>query len=260
MTTDVFFAFKKIKSFKHLHAAVCHNKRMDQFERGSRNHIDPKRSHLNLALAGESDPQGVRSLAHHAIQSAGIKLRKNGVLALEFVFSLHRQSGLGELAYFQDCVTWMGRVFGVANILAADVHLDEAAPHMHLLVLPLINGRMKGSEAVGLKEWRILRSEFMKEVAGPYGLREPAKRLVGHAKERAEQDILHNLQAREDEAMKSVLWPLIRKSIASDPRPYLAALGVPELVKPVKAKGKSFTQIMTGKGKPTAEDRKSNHY
>lgn len=260
MTTDVFFNFGKIRAFKHLHAAASHNKRTDQFERGSRSQIDPERSHLNLALAGESDPRGVLNLAHHAIQSTGGKLRKNGVLALEFVFSLHPQSGLDELAYFRDCVTWMGRVLGVANILAADVHLDEAAPHMHILLLPLINGRMNGSDVVGLKKWPILRGQFMKEVAEPYGLHEPAKRLVGRLKKRAEQEILHDLQVRDDLAMKSALWQVIRKSIATDPRPYLAALGLSDCVTPVKSKDKSFTQIMTGKGKPTAEDRKSSNY
>lgn len=258
MKQDAFFAFKKIKWLEHLLVAARHNKRADQFERGSRNHIEPTKTCLNQVLAGPPTPEVVMCIARQAMDAAGVRPRKGGVAAIEFVFSLHGDSGLDELAYFGSCLTWLARRYGSSNILSADVHFDESSPHMHILLLPLIDGRMRGSDLVDLKQWAELRARFTSEVAEAHGLRAPLMRLTGRAKIRAEQQILQELQIRSDPALKSAVWHAIRDAIGSNPRKFLTALGLQQTVADKgrgKVRPKTFTQIMTGTGKRTEEDK-----
>lgn len=256
MKQDAIFSFGKIIGLPHLLAAARHNKRFDQLERGSRNHVDPTRSYLNTVLTGPNTPNEVLRLANEAINKAGKKLRKGGVSAIEFVWSLHKESGVDELAYFQFCVTWLGGIYGAANILSADVHFDESSPHMHILLLPMINGCMRGSDLVGLKAWALLRSRFMSEVAEVHGLRAPPQRLTNLAKINAEQKILQELQARDDPILRSAIWSINRQMIRQNPIPYMQAMGIDiELDGVAPAKPKTFAQIMTSTGKRTSEDQ-----
>lgn len=258
MKQDAFFAFKKIKGLEHLLVAARHNKRADQFERGSRNHIEPTKTCLNQVFAGPPTPEEVMCIARQAMDAAGVKPRKGGVTAVEFVFSLHGDSGLDELAYFGSCLTWLARRYGSSNILSADVHFDESSPHMHILLLPMIDGRMRGSDLVDLKCWPELHARFISEVAEAHGLRAPPMRLTGRAKLCAEQQILQALQIRSDPALESAAWHAIRNAIGSNPRMFLTVLGLQETLAETgsgKARPKTFTQIMTGTGKRTEEDK-----
>ena len=255
MNQDAFFAFGKIRGLSQLLAAARHNKRADQFERGSRNHIEPTKTCLNQVLAGPPTPEEVMSLARQAMEEVGAKPRKGGVTAIEFVFSLHADSGLDELSYFRSCLTWLAGRHGAVNVLSADVHFDESSPHMHILLLPLVNGRMNGSDLVSLKAWPQLRNQFMSELAHAFGLNAPPVRLSGRAKISAEEQILHELQVRSDPVLHSAAWQAIRQAIGHDPRPFLAVLGLQAGMNVAKGKAKTFTEIMTSTGKRTSEDK-----
>ncbi|WP_368923885.1 plasmid recombination protein, partial [Comamonas aquatica] len=56
-----------------------------------------------------------------------------------------------ECAYFQAALDWMATEFGSANLLSAVVHKDESAQHMHVLIVPLVQGSMQGSDLLGGK-------------------------------------------------------------------------------------------------------------
>jgi hypothetical protein len=260
MSAAAFFRLKKLKGGGILLAAARHNRRTIQAELGADGHIDPTRSHLNITLCGPPGPDDVPKLAKAAMQAAGVgKLRKDAVVGVEAVFSLPVGHPADPRQYFAACVEWAGLHFGGAgNILSADVHLDEAQPHVHVLVLPLVNGRMVGSDMVGNRRALIaLQARFFDEVAHRFGLSKPKARMTGATKADASARVIATMKASNDPALRSHAWPVIRAAIESDPAPFVAALGLVIDAKPKRLKSSTAIFTSTGKG-PKKEPKQSN--
>lgn len=257
MSAAGFMRLKKLTSPNHVLVASRHNKRTIQAERGAGLTIDATRSHLNYSLAGEATPELVAARATQLMSAAGIaKVRKKAVRAIEVIFSLPLNLTIDQNAFFTDCVAWSRAQFGGHdNILSADVHLDETAPHCHVLILPLIAGRMNGSDMVGNKtNLARLQTAFYESVASKYGLNRAPPRLSPLAREELCKTVLTALRARADGAMRSDARQVIRDAIERDPTPFAHALGVSfEATQRSKPK-KSFVEIMTSKGKGATRD------
>jgi hypothetical protein len=253
MSGAAFLRIKKLKGGGIVTVAARHNKREIQAEMGATGSIDPASSHLNYTLAGPAAAGDVGQLAKDLMTAAGItKLRKDAVMALEIVFSLPPGHAIDDRAYFTDCVAWAGRYFGGVT-LGVDIHLDEAAPHCHVLLLPLIGGRMAGSDMLGGKQMlAALQKDFFDQVAAAHGLSKAPARLAGASKQAAAKAVLQTLRDTGDKALQSKVWATLRDVIERDPAPFLLALGI-ELQAPEK-KLKTFTQIMTSKGKGSAKE------
>jgi hypothetical protein len=184
------------------------------------------------------------------MKAAGVtKPRKDAVMGIEIVFSLPPELSIDDKAYFSDCTAWTGAYFGgVQNILSADIHRDEAAPHCHVLLLPLIDGRLNGSGLVGNKQKLMaMQTQFHQGVAARYGLRKAPARLSSPAKLAASTAVFERMRQTGDKALQSAAWPSIRAGIENDPRPFLLTMGI-EVATP-KKKLKSMAEIFTGKGK-----------
>ncbi len=253
---------KKLTGTAIVRTAAAHNKRAIQAERGAGGSIDPARSRLNESLVGPPDPEQVAERARALMATAGVhKLRKDAVRAIEFVVSLAPSHGIDERAFFVASVAWLASRFGGAdNILAADIHRDEAAPHLHVLVLPLIGGRMVGSDALGGRaKLAAMHSEFHAQVAAPYGLQRAPARLQGSAKTAGASAVLQHLRGTEDAAMRSAVWGVTRECIERDPALFLAALGLaaPEGRKKLL---RSMTAIFISKGKGSAAAEQDQPY
>ncbi|MDI1259589.1 plasmid recombination protein [Aquabacterium sp.] len=262
MSAAAFFRLKKLKGGGILLAAARHNRRTIQAELGADSHINPARSHLNETLCGPPSPDGVAQQAKDAMQAAGVgKLRKDAVVGLEAVFSLPVGHVIDRRQYFAQCVEWAGVQFGgAANIMSADIHHDEAQPHVHVLLVPLVNSRMVGSDMVGNRQTLLaLQSKFFDEVARRFGLTKPPARLMGTAKTDAAARVIAAMKASNDPAIKSAAWAVIRAAIECDPAPFMAALGV---VMAPKAKHlRSSTAIFTSPGKgPKTEAKQLKPY
>lgn len=235
----------KLKGNGKLLAAAKHNRRTIQRELGADNHINASRMSLNYSLAGVESPEAIAAEAKAMMHAAGIeKQRKDGVTAIEILFSLPVSHSLDERAFFADCLAWVRSHFA-CHVLSFDVHMDESTPHAHALLLPLVNGRMLGSDMVGNRtRLRALQSIFYAQVGMKHGLQKPIARLSGTAKASLERTVLNLLKT--DPAMRSPVWPCIRDLIKLDPAPFAHLLGVG--VGQPRAK-RTAVQIMTGKGK-----------
>lgn len=253
MSGAAFLRVKKLKGGGIVTVAARHNKREIQAEKGATSSIDPERSHLNYTLAGPAAAGDVGQLAKDLMTAVGVvKLRKDAVMGLEIVFSLPPGHAIDDRAYFTDCATWIERYFG-GVILSVDVHKDEAAPHCHVLLLPLIDGRMAGSDMLGGKQMLMtMQKQFHLDVSGLYGLSKAPAKLTVASKQAASKAVLQRLRETGDKALQSNLWATLRDVIERDPMPFLMALGI-ELQAPAK-KLKTFTQIMTSKGKGKAKE------
>ena len=253
MSGAAFLRIKKLKGSGIVTVAARHNRRVIQAEVGASKTIDSIRSGLNETLEGPPTAAAVGQLAKDLMKAAGVtRLRKDAVMALEVVFSLPPGHLQDDRAYFVDCVAWAGKHFG-GVILSADVHRDEAAPHCHVLILPLIDNRMDGGRMAGGKQkFAAMHKEFHEIVATRYGLRKAPARLSGPAKKTAAQVVIKKLRQTSDPALLSAAWPTIRDAIENDPSSFLLALGI--ALKVVPKKLKTVAEIFTSRGKGKAKD------
>lgn len=251
MSAAAFLRVKKLTGAGIIKAAAMHNRRAIAAELGAASHIDASRCALNVSMEGPDTPQAVAELAQSLLDAAGVgKLRKDAVRAVEAVFSLPPDGGgVDPAAYFARCVEWARTAFG--PVLSADAHHDEAAPHLHVLCLPLVGGRMVGSDLVGgPSRLRAMLNDFHARVAQGFGLKRGAAKLSGSTREDAAAAVLAHLRAIGDPVLKSALWPVVRDTIERDPRRFAEALGFEVGSASTASKpAKSFTTIMTGKGK-----------
>lgn len=250
MSGAAFLRLKKLKGGGVISRAARHNRRVIQAEMGATGSIDPSRSHLNETIAGPPAADDVANIARDRMRAAGvIKPRSNAVLGLEIVFSLPTTYTLDDRAFFTDCLRWAANQFGGGeNILSADIHRDEAAPHCHILIMPMIDGRMVGSDMVGGRaKLRDTLQNFHEEVAQRYGLSKAPPRLLGATKTAAASAVLDSLRQAADGALRSLLWAQFRDGIERDPGPYLLALGI-DVDRPAK-RLRTVEQIFTSKGK-----------
>ena len=237
-----------------LRDAARHNKRAIQAELGGHSHIDPALSHLNQSIAGPDTPGAVVELAKVLMTAAGVnvdKLRKDYTQAVELLFSLPPDTAIDTDDYFKRCLAWAGQKFGEFNILSADIHRDEAAPHCHVLVLPLVGGRMCGSGLISRAALKELRKSFGQDVAHGFGLKEPPARMSRAAQGQAVALVLARLESNQDAILRSSLWLTIKRDIERDPVRFMAALGLElpsgESVKSKRAR--TMAEIFTSPGK-----------
>jgi hypothetical protein len=227
---------------------------------------------LNYCLyhVGDEDtPQAINRAVNVILAQHDIKPRKNACIAIECVFSLpatrHPQS---TRPFFEACLEWV-RTALTGIMLSFDVHLDEGAPHAHALILPLLDGKLQGHIIRGGSgNIKKLQKAFMQDVGMKHGLKS-VKRLTAAAKAQLFTDIIKALRATRDPIMQSVLWRVVRDDIKSNPQPHAELLGItlaPTLKRGAKSepkpcgevlgakpkrkgKPKTFTGIMTSKGK-----------
>jgi hypothetical protein len=255
MSGAAFLRLKKLTGSGIMGKAARHNRRVIQAELGASGPIDATSSHLNITLMGPSTADEVAQLAKAKIMAAGItKTRKNAVMGVELVFSLPTGHPHDVTAYFTACAQWAGAEFGgLNNIVSVDIHRDEAQDHAHVLLVPLFEGRLRGSDAVGNKrKLSELQTKFFKDVAAGFGFSKPRARLSGNNKAQVTRQVLDRL--RQDPAGKSAAWAVIRDSVERDPMPYALALGI-TINDSANKPAKTLTEIFTSKGKGARKEK-----
>lgn len=232
-----------------LAGAAKHNKRKIAAELEARGRIDSGRTSLNYSLAGAGDVDSVLALAVQRLGSVGLthnKMRRDYCQAVEVMFSLPAGTPIDTRRYFDDCLTFCAARFGVDNIMAADVHLDEANPHLHILIAPIEGGRWAGGAVITKDRVKAMREAFSK-IAGRYGLK-MSERLTGSRKGEAVAMVLQAIETGHSALFQSPLWQPVRKAIERNPEPFMASLSLTLTDRPAK-KLKTMTQIFTSPGK-----------
>lgn len=222
-----------------LHAAR-HNLREIQREFGAGTNIDSSRSHLNEVLCGPSEASAVNDAATALLQAAGItKARKNGVRAVEILVGLPVNFIGRSHAFFADALEWVRSFLG-GVIFSAVVHRDESAEHMHVLVLPIIEGKMRGRDYIGdLRKLQTIQGSFHASVGQRHGLERPPpkKRLTVAQRRDTARDVVDALAA-DHALLRSVrVRSLLCDAIAGDPVDLAKAIGV--AISPVLPEPKS---------------------
>jgi Plasmid recombination enzyme len=228
MSNVFFLRIEKLTPKGIIRTAARHNLREMYRYKTPPISIDPSKSHLNVILKGASTAQGVNAHAKQLMVNAGItKVRSNAVRCIEVLFSLPFDTQLNVVEYFSECVAWAGKYFsGAENILTAIIHLDQANPHCHLLLLPIKNNRLCGSEMFGKRGNLIaMQQDFKKEVASKNQLQIAANRATAAEKRELATRVRGVLKKRNDVVLSSPIWELVKIDIERNPALYVDALG-----------------------------------
>lgn len=245
----------KIKGKATFIAAARHNLREIQAELGADSHITPTKSHLNVVSRGGQTSVEVLAHAEQLMHAAGIRnLRKDVVFAVEYLFSLPPETRVDVQAYFDASIEWLTSHI-CCPIVSAVIHLDEKAPHMHVLVLPLVNGRMQGSAVVGYKEnLADLKRSHYERVAQAFDLAPPV-RWTNKQKLYIAEQAYRFMRDQPDLLLKPDVRYALTQAMIKDPSAVQAALSItpPEPQKKLR----TMAQIFTSKGK--GAPRQDNH-
>lgn len=127
----------KIKSYSELSAVNAHNNRLHYTD-----NADPTKKHLNKRLIGSSDI--VHDLKKLYNEKNIVKLRKNGVLAVEMILAFspdwikdgknYRADASEKVkSWVKASLNWAKNKFG-DNVVSCIYHGDETSPHLHLVL------------------------------------------------------------------------------------------------------------------------------
>ena len=152
----------KLRTLAQVSAVARHNARQ-----GKVAHADPRLRDRNrelVPLPAGGLVQGVRDLLP-------AKVRSNAVRAIEALFATSAPVP-DPHAWALASLDWARARWGSGNIVAATLHCDEpdAGPHLHLVFVPLVAGRLQGKKTVGNRgDLRAMQESYWQAVAG-FGL------------------------------------------------------------------------------------------
>ena len=121
---------------------------------------DVSKVHLNRELVsrevtdpstGKAKTLTIQQAVNRRIEEAGIKkVRSNQNTCIEVVFSgspetMCAMSPEQVNAWANDTLAWAQSRWGYENVVSATLHCDEKTPHMHVIVVPIVQGQSRRS-------------------------------------------------------------------------------------------------------------------
>ena len=216
---------------KTLDLAQKHNLRKIANEIGDYGTIDSNRTHHNVELVGLPG-ESYEDAALNELRNAGLQLdhysyrKRNRGYAVELVFSVTSGHHCDFNAMYSDSLNWLRSYYPECPIIHAIIHHDEDTPHMHVIVIPLINGKLQADEIRGYKGVSRKRNISLFEYLDKrYELTFPIY-LKGAEKKAGSTLAISQYQRLSRKEVKSILEQPIIQSIQSRPEPYLYALGI----------------------------------
>lgn len=156
----------KLKSRRALVGAAQHNTREHMPQ-----NADPARKSLNYS------PQTSQEILERYSALLPAKVRKDAVHAVELVFTASPEwfggsSDKTQTAFYKGVGAWASKLFGEENILSAVVHMDEKTPHVHVIAMPLVKGKLNAKKLIGGSKFRMreLQDDFFKSVGKALGM------------------------------------------------------------------------------------------
>jgi len=137
-----FESIKKIKTTTKLMEAYNHNFRVGD----KAANVATDKSHLNeeLIILQERD---YRAAFNEIIANNNITPRKNAVLAVEVLLEAKNIDEDFDLdAWKKQSAEWVQAYFGKDNVISAVYHGDESEPHIHAIVVPVVDGKLRSCE------------------------------------------------------------------------------------------------------------------
>jgi hypothetical protein len=78
------------------------------------------------------------------------KIRKNGIHAINYMITTSPESSeTDNQIALKEGIDWVTEMYGSENVLLSSIHNDETTPHVHILVMPLKDGKLNARHYVG---------------------------------------------------------------------------------------------------------------
>ena len=134
---------------------------------------DPDRLGENSHLGANSVDEAMKAFQNRLPE----KIRKNGVLAIEYLITgspdgMNSKSRHDQDAYFTDALAWLKDRYGAENLIYAGIHRDETTPHLYAYVVPLDpQGKLNCRHFLGgAKALSQMQTDFAEQVGQRHGL------------------------------------------------------------------------------------------
>lgn len=145
----------KVKS-SGVYPMVGHYAREAEARGYVRDNIDNSRTHLNYEICSRSRgplESQVRDRVREAIEThertAGKALRRDANVLMDWVVTLPKDCPEDKSRdFFLAAVRFVRGRYGADNVPGGFVHMDEATPHVHIPVVPMLDGRLQASKVV----------------------------------------------------------------------------------------------------------------
>lgn len=168
---------RKLKSMPALLSVLRHNLRQ----------ASTLHTHADFGVQVLSGPSDVLLAAQDLEDRLPKKRRRNAVLAVEVLLTASpayfRPDSAAEGGTWsqQRLDAWLSRAIGFLQreygdtIVSIVLHLDEQTPHVHALIIPILNGKLNAKNLiggpVGLRAWQDRIAECMKDLGQIRGVR-----------------------------------------------------------------------------------------
>ena len=188
--------YRKIQTAVGLRNVVAHNMREKVYdkegneianEQETEKWYNPDMAHLNQYTKDIEKAEQVLKKRADRIKDADLKRKpqKNASYAIEGVYSASpefakewRESRKDQdtwTKFLDKTSSWVADQFGKENVLHASIHMDEKTPHLHVVMVPIMqkDGRNVYSSSnflKGPKGLAKLQTEYHKKVGKKYGL------------------------------------------------------------------------------------------
>ena len=124
---------QKLKSKQEIRRSLKHSFRAQETP-----NADPNRTPENTHIGAEDTLDALQKIDARLPE----KIRKNGVLVIEYLITaspedMQGKTRLQQDAYFSDARQWLQDRHGTENVVYAGIHRDETTPHMYAYVVPI---------------------------------------------------------------------------------------------------------------------------
>ncbi len=161
------------------------------------------------------------------------KIKDDAVLINSFILGSDKEffEGLSpeeQRQFFTDCTEFFAERYGEENIISAVVHVDETSPHLHLNLIPVLDGRLCSKQLFDRVALRELQTDFHEAVGKKWGLQrgkegstakhKPTAEYKAEIIKQAEQQARAYLDGvhEEVEAIKNQPLPKKKKEVAEE--------------------------------------------
>ncbi len=141
----------KIKNTRQFYGKYKHNHRLSNVQ-----NADKAREHMNKELISLPEGETYTAAYHRIMKSLDYykthKLREGAVRGFEVMLTYGSKDfppDFDQERWEQENVKWLQETFGKENVIEAVLHMDEKTPHIHAIVIPVVDGRLCAKELIG---------------------------------------------------------------------------------------------------------------
>lgn len=189
----------KMKTQEHFERSMEHNFRLVPVS-----NADPAKAHLNKTLVEMKEKDYLEAYYSRINNSSFYKTRKVRKDAVKGVEVMLTCSGEVNPKLFEqkrweaENVKWLQGKFGVENVVSVVAHYDESSPHIHAIVVPLVNGSLNAKYYTGGKPGcSKLQTEYAKAMESLGLERGLARTGATHTEMKRFQSSVHKAANRE---------------------------------------------------------------